>query len=209
MISIVYGNDGTRDRELLESMFRLRHAVFIDRLGWDLPCEPGRESDQFDGEEAVYIIIRNPWSGEAVASCRLLPTTSPNLLCDLFPFLEANGTPPRDPRIWEASRLAVDHRREKLSGCGNVCGTLLSGIMEFALRAGLTHLVSVSDIRVERILRASGWQLTRLGEPHHMEGFAVMGEITEVSATALARIRRRCGVARMVVPVGEDTRRVA
>jgi acyl homoserine lactone synthase len=106
--------------------------------------------------------------------------------------------------IWEASRLVVDHRKDRLAGCGNVGGILLSGIMEYACRIGLTHLVSVSDARTERLLKGAGWHLNRLGEPHLFEGCRIVGEITEISVGALARIRTRYGISGSVLPVEED-----
>lgn len=192
MLHIIPGHSIDLHRTLADSMFELRHEVFVNRLGWKLDCDAGRELDQFDHDFAHHLVVTNP-RHQAVASCRLLPTNHPHLLGDVFPYLAADGKPPVNALIWEATRLAVDHRPERLAGCENPCGLLLVGIMEYALQLGLTHLVSVSDIRVERILRRAGWNLTRLGEPFKIEGFDVMGEITEVSEASLERVRQRCG----------------
>ena len=35
----------------LESMHRLRHHVFIERLGWDISSVGGLERDQFDHDQ--------------------------------------------------------------------------------------------------------------------------------------------------------------
>ncbi len=208
MLHVIPGDRIGDHRQLAESMFELRYSVFVERLGWKLDCRPGREVDQFDHPGAIHLVVSNP-RRQAVASCRMLPTTAPNLLCDIFPYLARDGRPPVDSRIWEASRLAVDTRPDRLEGCDNVCGELLAGIMEFACHLGLSHLVSVSDRRVERILKRAGWQLARLGEPHRMDGFDVMGEITEVSTEALERVRNRCNVTDSLVPHLEDIRRAA
>ncbi|OYW44965.1 MAG: autoinducer synthase, partial [Novosphingobium sp. 12-63-9] len=43
---------------VFRSMFEERKRVFVDLLGWDIPILAGRyEIDQFDDDEAVYIVI--------------------------------------------------------------------------------------------------------------------------------------------------------
>lgn len=207
MLHIIAGDKIDQHKALAESMFELRYEVFVKRLGWQLDCREGAELDQFDHAFAQHLIVTNP-RDQAVASCRLLPTDKPHLLGDVFPFLAADGAPPRSALIWEATRLAVDHRPDRLEGCTNPTGELLAGIMEYALSLGLTHLVSVSDARVERILRRCGWDLTRLGAPHKMDGVDVMGEITEVSEEALRCVRDRCGITGSVLPA-DFSRRAA
>jgi acyl homoserine lactone synthase len=205
MLHIIAGDCIDQHKELADSMFELRYEVFVKRLGWQLDCPEGAELDQFDHDFAQHLIVTNPRE-QAVASCRLLPTDQPHLLGDVFPFLAANGAPPRDALIWEATRLAVDHRPDRLEGCTNPTGELLAGIMEYALSLGLSHLVSVSDARVERILRRCGWNLTRLGEPTRMDGVDVIGEITEVSEESLRRVRERCGITGPVLPANFSRR---
>lgn len=181
---------------ILDSMFRLRYEVFVKRLGWPLNCPFGMEEDQFDHEGAVYLALRNR-DNEVVASARLLPMSGSNLLKDVFPFLIEDREIPSGPDVWEVTRVAVDHRKERTStvpGCTNVAGTLFCGIFEFATRLGLTHLVSVSDPRMERILRRAGWNIQRLGRVHTVDGFEAVGEISEVSREALMTMRRTNGI---------------
>lgn len=184
----------------LESMYRLRHDIFIERLHWEVPSRDGMESDQFDHASTYYLFMRN-LEGEVIASCRFLPTSGPNLLCDVFPEL-VDGALPRSDDIWEASRLAIDHRKERLTsagGCRKVAGTLFCGIMEFALAMNLTSLVSVSDQRLERLLSLAGWQLKRLGETLNFGDYNVAGEQTEVSFEALQLLRRKSGIRQQVL----------
>lgn len=192
MIEVISKHTAGAREDVLRSMFALRYHVFVETLGWPLVCEPGRELDQFDTEDAVYLVLCNR-DGDVVASTRFLPTTGPNLLLDVFPHL-VGGMPPVSPRVWEASRLVVDHRRERLCSCRNAAGELLCGIMEFALRQGFTHLVSVSDVRIERMLSRLGWNLRRLGPASREGGYDLAAEITPVSDAALEVIRRRTGI---------------
>ena len=164
-------------------MHRLRHYVFVERLGWDVPNVGGLERDQFDHEQTYYLLFQRNIAGDVVASCRFLPTSGPNLLCDVFPGLVERELP-HDYRVWEASRLAIDHRRERVAsvgGCRRGAGNLFCGIMEFALAMELTALVSVSDQRLERVLSLAGWNLARMGQPRSFGDCTVAGEHTEVS----------------------------
>jgi len=192
VIHVISKHNAGVNKNILRSMFALRYHVFIETLGWPLDCEPDQELDQFDTEDAVYLVLCNEHH-DVVASTRFLPTTGPNLLLDVFPHL-VGGTPPVSPRVWEASRLVVDHRRKRLRSCRNAAGELLCGIMEFALQQGLTHLVSVSDVRIERLLSKLGWDLTRLGPAAQQDGYELAAEITSVSQEALEVIRRRTGI---------------
>ena len=204
MIDVMTLDTAYRFPGCLESMYRLRHNIFVERLGWDIPTSGGMERDQFDHEDTYYLCLRNQ-EGDVVASCRFLPTSGPNLLCDVFPEL-VDGKPARDLRIWEASRLAIDHRKERLvsaGGCRKVAGTLFCGIMEFALAMKLTHMVSVSDERLERLLSLAGWNLKRLGQPLNIGDCIIAGEQTEVSFEALQILRRKAGIRQAVLDASD------
>lgn len=78
----------------LRAMFAARKQVFIDKLQWDLPALDGRfELDQFDTPDARYLILLDPDDLRHRASARLLPTTAPHLLGDIYPHLCSGGAP--------------------------------------------------------------------------------------------------------------------
>jgi len=178
--------------DTITSMFELRHDVFIKRLGWDLDGHEGQERDQFDHEDAVYLVLEND-KKQVIASARLLPTTSPNLLGDIFPELTHPLLPPVSETIWEVTRVVVDHRKERLacSNIKNVSGALWCGLAEFGLAMNLSHFVSVSDLRLERILHRVGWNLRRLGDPIKIDGVGVAGEVFNLSHELLGNLRRK------------------
>ena len=95
------------EADLLE-MFRLRHKVFKKRLGWDVEDHGGLEKDRFDEEDAVYVLVRG--RNSSVSGCwRLLPTTGPNMLKDIFPQLLRGESKSMSQfsNVWELSRFAV------------------------------------------------------------------------------------------------------
>src|SRR5215475_4296205 len=104
MIHIVTTENKERYALWLDEMFAQRKRVFVDELGWALHHEQGREIDAFDTDDAIYLLNIDEESGLLKASARLLPSTSPHLLNDVFPDL-CEGDVPWGPNIWEASRF--------------------------------------------------------------------------------------------------------
>ncbi len=90
-------------------MFRMRAEVFSGRLDWEVSLENGREIDSFDTEDTLYLLTLDEQSGQLRGAVRLLPTTGPNILRDIFSVLLPGGAV-ESPLIWESSRFAVNPR---------------------------------------------------------------------------------------------------
>ena len=117
---------------LLDSMYRLRCAVFHERLHWNVHVEHGREHDWFDLIGPHYIVAHESAS-TALGCCRLLPTTGPNMLRDIFPFLLADGRAPSSPATWEVSRFAIDPRGAAEGfGFGAIAAGMLAEMFRFS-----------------------------------------------------------------------------
>jgi hypothetical protein len=84
MIFTIESVDQYKYPELIDEMFRMRAEVFSGRLGWDVSVENGREIDRFDAEDPLYLLSLNEQSGQLRGAVRLLPTTGPNMLRDVF-----------------------------------------------------------------------------------------------------------------------------
>jgi acyl-homoserine lactone synthase len=94
----------------LSAMFEARKRVFVDLLKWDVPVVAGRyEVDQFDNEDATYLIVAGA-DGHHAGSARLLKTTGPHILDTLFPSLCA-APPPRGPEVLEITSEVLTPRR--------------------------------------------------------------------------------------------------
>lgn len=188
--------------DTIESMYHLRHDVFIKRLGWDLNGHEGQEKDQFDHDGAVYLTLENA-DKQVVASARMLPTTSPNILGDIFPQLTHPLLPPSTDSIWEVTRVAVDHRKDRLASTAfkNVSGALWCCLAEFGLAMNLSHFVSVTDLRLERILQRVGWNMRRLGDTIDIDGVGVAGEVYNLSHELLGNLRRKNSITGPVLNV--------
>ena len=192
----VYGADYFHPSEsMLDSMFRLRHRVFKERLDWDVPSRNGLERDQFDDERPVYVAYHGD-GGEVVGCVRLLPTTGPNMIRDIFPDL-AEERIPADSRVWEVSRFGIDAGEDAALGAGQIntiTYALVAGIHEVGLDYGITHMVAVMDVRIERILRRAGCIMRRIGKPRRIGNCLALAVEFEVSRDGLAAIRRNGGL---------------
>lgn len=177
---------------LYDSLAAYRYEVFVQRLGWELPSQPGYEQDQFDHEETVHVVARR-LDGSIVGCGRLLPTTGPYLLEEVFPGL-LNGLPtPRSPQIWELSRFAAMPAKgaEASQAPDYMAERLLLQALRFCAKRGVTHLLAVSTPPVERLLQRAGVECQRLGPPEMVGGKPVIAfviAVSEASIAALARI---------------------
>jgi acyl homoserine lactone synthase len=177
-------------------MHRLRHRVFKQRLDWDVQISGDMEIDEFDALHPAYLIQRA--RDNRVQGCvRLLPSTGPTMLRDTFPLLLDGAPAPTSPAIWESSRFALDLRHDTpkaIHGLATATYELFAGMIEFGLSRQLTEIVTVTDARMERILRRAEWSLQRIGKPRALGSTLAVAGYLEVSIESLARVRAAGGL---------------
>ncbi|MFK8033278.1 MAG: acyl-homoserine-lactone synthase [Hyphomicrobiales bacterium] len=178
----------------IEEMFDLRHRVFCGRLGW-VKNLSGSDRDHFDDCDPTYV-VKLASNRKVVAAARLLPTVGPNMLRDVFPELVQFDHMPQADNIWECSRFAVD-TEYMMRNCGyeasSVAVQLFASLVEFGLSIGLSKIVSVSESRIERIIRRSRWPVERLGDPQIIGSTRAVALSGEVSEFALHSIMNKAG----------------
>lgn len=171
----------------MRGMFEARKRVFIDLLGWDLPVLAGRyEVDQFDDVHARYLILTDP-AHRHLASARLLPTTRPHILGDLFAEL-CEGAPPSGPTIYEITRFCLE-RSSSAQRRRDVRDRLVSALADYALANGITAYTGVAEIGWLQQILAFGWRCRPLGAPRQINGMtlgALRIEITPDTPALLA-----------------------
>ena len=105
-VSVLRRNPEAPEPDVLQEVYRLRDAVFRERLAWDVASQDGCERDRYDDFCPVYLIA-NDDDGRVEGCWRLLPTTGPYMLRDVFPELLDGHPPPAAADVWEISRFAV------------------------------------------------------------------------------------------------------
>lgn len=184
------GNASQLSASNLAALASYRHAIFIEKLGWQLPVSDQQEFDQFDRSDTIYIFGREE-SGAICSCARLLPTTRPYLLSEIFPGLMGTVPIPNSPDIWELSRfssyiLGADAR--SLGRAHANTRGLLADVVEFARSNGVRRLITVSPLGVERLLMRLNVHAHRAAPPQLIDGklvFACWIEIDEITCAAL------------------------
>jgi acyl homoserine lactone synthase len=174
MIEVLTSN--TRGRllsaDILDSMYRLRSEAFVERLGWEVTSVRGREIDAFDDLNPTYMIVRDAIEPTCALGCwRLLPTTGPYMLRDVFPELLDGAEAPGDPRVWEISRYAVSpatRTSHRGFGFGDVSIAMWRRLFSFAREAGIDAYVAVTTVAVERLVARLGLTIERYGPPRQV-----------------------------------------
>jgi acyl homoserine lactone synthase len=191
MIRVVTKDNADRHVGSLHQMHRIRKAVFKDRLGWDVTVSGDFEVDEYDALGPSYLLSIDRY-GTLIGCVRLLPTTGPNMLRDIFPSFVTKAAVPRGERVWEASRFAVSRNTSAAeAGLSQTTYDLLIGVLEFGLSKGISTIACVVDVRMERILRRAGWQLERLGPAHQIGNTIAMAGQLSVSAQILRELEAR------------------
>jgi acyl-homoserine lactone synthase len=181
----------------LDQMFRMRHAFYIEGHGWsDLASVDGKEVDEFDDEQAVYLMSLDAF-GDVAACVRLNPTLGPTLLGKFASY--ADEAPPQSESVWDISRwiAAPRHRRsENPRWPTNHQRELMVGILEFCQSRGLTHLSMLAELRLAERIAAYGWPLRHLGSPRAYEGGkgTAVAAVFETGHHVLALTRTKTGV---------------
>jgi acyl homoserine lactone synthase len=174
-------------------ILKLRNETFSERLGWKVKSVDGQERDEFD-ELSTTIHLAEFEQDKCVSCCRLMPTTRPNMVSDVFDFLLGDTPVPRRLDIWEISRFAVARDQVSSSVISNRTSALLCGLLEFGLIAGLRTFVAVIDVRMERIIRMAGWPLKRLCQPQRIEDTRALVIKVGINAEILATIKKKSGI---------------
>lgn len=168
MLHLVETDCPASEDDVLRAMFAARKDVFVDLLGWDVPVLDGRfEIDQFDDEHANYLVVTDPGGGHR-ASARLLPTTRPHILADLYAPL-CDGKVPRGPGIVEVTRFCLDRHIDARARRA-ARDQLVLAIAEYGLAEGISLYTGVAEVGwLEQIL-AFGWRAYPLGTPQRIGG---------------------------------------
>lgn len=207
MIDVICGEEITRRALDMDAMFRQRHRVFKERLGWDVPSLNGRERDDFDDLDPIYLLAFGE-GGALTGSARILPSTGRYMLKDTFPQLLDGAPPPVDSQVWEGSRLAVDTPVSPGGGAAARRGALAArqaiaeifcGVVETCLANAVHAFVTVYDLRVARIYDRLGctpqWQSRR-----HLIGDTVtFASRFEITPQVLRCIQKSSGVGGSVI----------
>lgn len=172
MFVLVQAPDFQRHANLLDQMFRLRKRVFADQLGWDVQVEGELERDAYDDFDPAYLIWCDDEHRRVYGGMRLMPTTGPTLLYDVFRRTFPDGASLTAPGIWEGTRMCLDEAALEVdmpqaTGARGFC-LMLVALCEVALAHGVHTMISNYEPHMRRIYNRAGAEVHELGRA---EGF--------------------------------------
>ncbi len=208
MIEVVTWETAHLFGDALADQYRFRYRQFVERDGWDVPNYRQMEYDQFDTPAAVYLL----WRDSALrvrGMVRLIPTSRPYMLSQLWDFLAPPDGLPSCDEVWENTRFAVDrtlppHLRKQ------VMGELVLASLEFGLEHGVASYLLVSPLWILRgSLTAAGLEHDILNTTDRLGPRAVAVARVEVSSRILGQSRQALGVAASVITPAPELERLA
>lgn len=213
MIRIINGANRNDYPAEIAAMHRLRKRVFHDLLKWDVTVKGDWEIDHYDDAHPTYVLSYSP-DGALRGSLRLLPTLGPNMLDDTFPVLLGGRPEIRSAEIWESSRFCIEPEISQDRSSNQVtiaAAELMCGVGELGLAAGLSHIVTVTDVFLERMFRRMGCPGERIAEPHKIGSVFAVAVAWEVTPDLLARMKAVAEIdgPLLVEPLAADQPRAA
>ncbi|MBS0472976.1 MAG: GNAT family N-acetyltransferase [Proteobacteria bacterium] len=192
MVDVVTSCNRHKYESQLALMHEDRRRIFVESLKWDIPVVDGRfEKDQFDNDDAVYLLALDAKKETHLGSVRLLPSSKPHLLGDVFPMLCDNGVP-RGDDIWEITRLCT---APQLRGreAWLARSYLAVGMVELALLYGIGRYTCVAETSWLSSIMAVGWECEPLGLPQEINGESVGALIINITPATLQLFRMKMG----------------
>ena len=198
MFTIIQADQYDAHADLLVRMHELRKEVFKDQLDWDVPVVNGEERDAYDAMKPAYLV----WTDEAkttlYGSLRLMPTTGPTLLYDVFRRTFPDALDLAAPGIWEGTRMCVDEaalaRDMPDVDPGRAFCLMLLALCEVAMAHGVHTMISNYEPHMARIYKKAGAELDQLGRADGYGKRPVCAGAFEVSDRILAQMRAKLDV---------------
>lgn len=187
------------DSPLAQELFRFRYRVFVQHAGWNLHCQQQLERDQFDTEDAVYLVSRAT-NSRITGLLRLLPTTAPYMIDSLWRDLLGPYPAPCSAAVWEVTRLGTDPDlglRER----GQTVAELVVACLEFGLDHGIHQMLAVmTEDHARKVVLGMGWSYERCGPMRLLGGAPVIALRLRLSKDALDRVRQRTRLLHRLCP---------
>lgn len=191
---------------LRRTMHEDRKRVFVDTLNWDLPCDGQEERDQFDGEQATYLVLQDD-QGAHRCSVRLLDTNGPHILGDIFHQL-CDGPVPRGPDVKEITRYLASPRVRAVERL-HARNMMARALIEYGLNQGISRYTAVCDLAFLNQILAAGWHCDPLGLPQVVGGAIVGAFCIHVEPGAIAAMTRSWRYDHKALAAASDLRLVA
>ncbi|UXN76125.1 N-acyl-L-homoserine lactone (AHL) synthase (plasmid) [Devosia sp. A8/3-2] len=188
--------------DVMLQMFQARKRVFFDALHWDVSVRGECERDHYDDMDPVYLVWCDQRRSRHYGSMRLMPTTGPTLLYDVFRCTFPDTANLVAPGIWEGTRMCLDEQALAADypqvPPGRAFSLLSVALCEFALDHGVHTLVSNYEPHVKRLYHRAGARVHELGRAEGFGRSPVCCGAFEVSLDVLRTMRTKLGLSEAI-----------
>jgi N-acyl-L-homoserine lactone synthetase len=188
----------------LAAMYCQRKVVFVDGAQWNIPVVSDQEIDDYDLlEDTVYLLAKDAPEGPLLASTRLLTTTGPHLMRDLYSIAYRAGLP-CGPTVWEVSRFCT---APGIGGRGKRLGLLwqiICGIIEMALKHGIHQVIFAANRALLPLALQCGWDARTVGPTMSDGNDEVTAVVATITPDGLRNVRIRHGIPEPVIQHASD-----
>ncbi|NTJ35918.1 N-acyl-L-homoserine lactone (AHL) synthase [Agrobacterium rhizogenes] len=197
MFLVVQAHQYQKYVKLLDQAFRLRKKVFFDQLGWDVTVSGPHERDAYDALRPAYLMWCDETETQLYGTVRLMPTTGPTLLYDVFRSTFGDISLVA-PDIWEGTRMCIDTEKIEMNlpelEPSRAFGLLLLALCECAQHHGITTMISNYEPQLRRLYKRAGLQVEELGRSNGFGKFPVCCGAFEVSELVRRKMAEKLGV---------------
>lgn len=198
MFTIIQANENNDNSDMMQAAFRLRKKVFADQLNWDVPVHGDQEFDEYDTDSARYLIWCSPDRENLYGLIRLLPTSGPTLLYDVFGATHDYAPELVAEDIFEGTRMCIDEelvaRDFPNLAPGAGFNLLFLALCEAGMALGVRRMVSNFEPAMSRVYRRAGLDYDMHGKAGGYGKRPVCCASFEVSKPVLEGMRRKIGV---------------
>lgn len=191
IVAVTSGQSRAGDR-LIDQSFQLRAKVFEGRLAWAVTTRNGREFDQYDELDPTYLLALDATGDRVIGCSRLLPGDGPTMLSNTFPQLLGGKSPPDGRHIIESSRFCVDTSVQTTNGVRGLhqaTMSLFAGILDWSIRSGCSEIITVTDLRLERLFGRAGLPFERFGPPQTIGNTIAIAGTIPATSDVLNRVK--------------------
>jgi N-acyl-L-homoserine lactone synthetase len=183
---------------LLFDMHRLRTRVFKDSLQWPVHVnQDGLEVDEFDLPEAVYLLALDD-EKRVIGSWRILPTTGPTMIRDVWPHYLETLPMPVTENVWEVSRFGVSplgaNTRESILQSQKAVAEMFCALTELCIKTGIQEVYTLYDNKIARVIRRLDCQPYKLSAEHPIDGVPCQIGAFRTDRNMLQKLREKTGI---------------
>ena len=192
MIEIIQAGQFGKTKSLID-MHKVRKLIFKDKMQWDVAIsKEGLEIDNYDLPETVYILVRDN-KNRVSGVWRMLPSSSPSMIKDIWPEFLENFPMHTGNDVWELSRFGVhtyaDSPKEHVRNVNQITAKLIIALLKICTMTEINNVYTMYNTQIGRAVGKIGFFASETSDALPIMGKpSVVGRI-KTDIAALKRVQ--------------------